>query len=159
MYWHSQTSLTPPLPAGEGEGDGVGVRVGHKPSSVPMPWASVMIIPLGRELPHASSDLPGSLGRATLRRSPIWSCSGWGLPSQPGRPSCWWSLTPPFHPCLCRAPQARLHEPGGLGHRRSAFCGTVRRVTPPGRYPATRSVELGLSSDSDRGSPRSSDQL
>ena len=66
-----------------------------------MPGASVMIIPLGRELPHASSDLPGSFERATLRRSPIWSCSGWGLPSQLGHPSCWWSLTPPFHPCLC----------------------------------------------------------
>jgi len=28
------------------------------------------------------------------------------------------------------------------------FCGTVRRVAPPGCYPAPRSVELGLSSDS-----------
>jgi hypothetical protein len=27
-----------------------------------------------------------------------WSCSGWGLPSHPGHPGCWWSLTPPFHP-------------------------------------------------------------
>jgi hypothetical protein len=124
------------------------VRVGHKPSSVPMPWASVMIIPLGRELPHASSDLPGSLGRATLKRSPIWSCSGWGLPSRPGYPNRWWSLTPPFHPCLCRAPRLAQTSPGA-GHRRSAFCGTVRRVTPPGRYPATRSVELGLSSGPD----------
>jgi hypothetical protein len=120
MYWHSQTSLTPPLPAGEGEGDGVGVRVGHKPSSVPMPWASVMIIPLGRELPHASSDLPGSFERATLRRSPIWSCSGWGLPSQPGRPSCWWSLTPPFHPCLCPGISGLACEPGVC--RPSAVC-------------------------------------
>ena len=77
------------------------VRVGHKPSSVPIPWASVMIIPLGHELPHVSSDLPGSFGRATLKRSPIWSCSGWGLPSRLGHPSRWWSLTPPFHPYLC----------------------------------------------------------
>ena len=30
-----------------------------------------MIIPLGHELPHVSSDLPGSFGRATLKRSPI----------------------------------------------------------------------------------------
>jgi hypothetical protein len=85
----------------EGGSKKAGVRVDHKPSSVPMPWAPVMIIPLGRKLPHASSDLPGSLGRATLKRSPIWSCSGWGLPSRPGHPSRWWSLTPPFHPCLC----------------------------------------------------------
>jgi len=26
---------------------------------------------------------PGSLGRATLKRSPIWSCTGRGLPSRP----------------------------------------------------------------------------
>ena len=29
---------------------------------------------------------------------PIWSCSGWGLPSYPGHPGYWWALTPPFHP-------------------------------------------------------------
>jgi hypothetical protein len=122
------------------------VRVGHKPSSVPMPSASVMIIPLGRELPHVSSDLPGSFGRATLRRSPIGSCSGWGLPSQPGCPNCWWSLTPPFHPCLCRDAAGLAGARPASGHRRSALCGTLRRVTPPGCYPATRSMELGLSS-------------
>ncbi len=45
------------------------------------------------------------LGRTTLNRSrsqcctsTSWLCSGWGLPSQSGRPDCWWSLTPPFHP-------------------------------------------------------------
>lgn len=32
------------------------------------------------------------------RVTPSWSCSGWGLPSRPGRPGRWWSLTPPFHP-------------------------------------------------------------
>ncbi len=32
----------------------------------------------------------------------IWPCSGWGLPSHPGYPGCWWSLTPPFHPYLCQ---------------------------------------------------------
>ena len=98
-----------------GERGGTGnVGVGRKPSSVPMPWASVMIIPLGRKLPHASSDLPGSFERATLMRSPIWSCSGWGLPSQLGRPSCWWSLTPPFHPCLCLGILGLACEPGML---------------------------------------------
>ena len=29
---------------------------------------------------------------------PSWSCFRWGLPSHPGHPGCWWSLTPPFHP-------------------------------------------------------------
>lgn len=45
-----------------------------------------------------SSDLPGSIRRAALNRSPIWSCTGWGLPSFPGRPGNWCALTAPFHP-------------------------------------------------------------
>ena len=32
------------------------------------------------------------------RTCPVWPCSGWGLPSLPGHPGSWWSLTPPFHP-------------------------------------------------------------
>ena len=55
--------------------------------------------------------------------SHAWPCSGWGLPSRPGRPGRWCALTAPFHPCLCRLP----------GHRRSAFCCTVLRVAPTGR--------------------------
>jgi hypothetical protein len=42
-----------------------------------------VIIPLALTLLPGSSDLPGSFERATLQRSPIWSCSGWGLPCQP----------------------------------------------------------------------------
>jgi len=48
------------------------------------------------------------LGRAALERlrrhrrpkppAPFRPCSGWGLPSRPGHPGRWWSLTPPFHP-------------------------------------------------------------
>ena len=38
------------------------------------------------------------LGRATLKRSSIWSCTGWGLPSFPGHPGNWCALTAPFHP-------------------------------------------------------------
>ncbi len=38
------------------------------------------------------------LGRATLKRFPIWSCTGWGLPSFPGHPGNWCALTAPFHP-------------------------------------------------------------
>src|SRR5690606_36743239 len=51
-------------------------------------------------------------------------------------PEARWALTPPFHPCLC--PKS--------GHRRSALCGTFRRLAAPGRYPAPCPVELGLSS-------------
>ncbi len=67
---------------------------------------------------------------------PIWSCSGWGLPSLSGRPDSWWALTPPFHPYPALSPRAR----------RSVFCGTFLGVTPTGCYPASCSVELGLSS-------------
>jgi hypothetical protein len=38
------------------------------------------------------------LGRATLKRPSIWSCTGWGLPSFPGHPGNWCALTAPFHP-------------------------------------------------------------
>ena len=38
------------------------------------------IIYLAERLLARSSDLPGSFRRATLERSPIWSCSVWGLP-------------------------------------------------------------------------------
>ena len=42
--------------------------------------------------PRTPAQSPGSR-RATFR-----PCSRWGLPSHPGHPGCWWSLTPPFHP-------------------------------------------------------------
>ena len=57
------------------------VEVVHKPNSVPC--SRVTVIPLGAGSPPPSSNLPGSLGRASLGRSPIWSCSAWGLPCQP----------------------------------------------------------------------------
>jgi len=34
------------------------------------------------------------------KRSPIWSCTGWGLHSFPGHPGNWCALTAPFHPYL-----------------------------------------------------------
>jgi len=56
------------------------VRVGCKPSSViHLRWT--MVIPLRRQLLDASSNQPGNLGRAALKRPPIWFCSRWGLPS------------------------------------------------------------------------------
>src|SRR5689334_21455827 len=60
-------------------------------------------IHLGPPSPAGSSDLPaGSDGppsnACAAPRGASWSCSGWGLPSRPGHPGRWWSLTPPFHP-------------------------------------------------------------
>ncbi len=66
--------------------------------------------------------------KAERRAVPIWHCSWWGLPSPSLLPKTWWALTPPFHP-YPRVPQSGVR-------RRSVFCGAVRRVTPPGRYPA-----------------------
>ena len=58
----------------------------------------VTVIPLGAGSPPPSSNLPGSLGRASLKRSPIWSCSAWGLPSRRRCRRRWCALTAPFHP-------------------------------------------------------------
>jgi len=44
---------------------------------------------------------------------PVRPCSGWGLPSRPGRPGRWCALTAPFHPHLCPFPG---------GNRPSAVC-------------------------------------
>ena len=60
--------------------------------------------------PRSPAQHPGN-------RRASWPCSRWGLPSRPGHPGRWWSLTPPFHP-----------YPAHTG--RSVFCGTVPRVTP-----------------------------
>ena len=71
-----------------------------------------MIISLGRRLPGVSSSRPERRvgpNRPARPRAPrqsrglergrsAWPCSGWGLPSQPGRPGCWCALTAPFHP-------------------------------------------------------------
>jgi hypothetical protein len=99
-------------------------------------WA---IISLGPLLPMASSCLPeSSLPEGVAARaappSPTWHCSERGLPCQPGRPELRWALTPPFHPYRSY-------------NRRYIFCCTFRRVAPPGRYPAFRSMESGLSSN------------
>ncbi len=49
-------------------------------SRILYPVNGAMIISLGFRSPGLSSDLPENLGRAALKRFPIWSCSGWGLP-------------------------------------------------------------------------------
>jgi hypothetical protein len=41
---------------------------------------------------------PRSPAQHSGSRRAFWPCSRWGLPSRPGHPGRWWSLTPPFHP-------------------------------------------------------------
>jgi len=43
---------------------------------------------------------PGGKERTTLKTQSIWPCTGRGLPSHDDHSSCWWALTPPFHPYL-----------------------------------------------------------
>jgi hypothetical protein len=80
-------------------------------------------------------------GRATRRRHqhtdgaipPVWPCSRWGLPQPIGHPIAGELLPRHFNLTCCQA---------------VCFCGTFPGVTPAGRYPASRSVEFGLSSGS-----------
>jgi hypothetical protein len=82
---------------------------------------------------------------------PTRDSSGAGDSSSSMRPCSRWGL--PCGPC-CQRPGALLPHPftlacagpGRRGHRRSALCGTFRRLATPGRYPAPCPVELGLSS-------------
>ena len=81
-------------------------------------------------LPSESCDQPGvSPG---MPSPPIRSCSGWGLHVRP-------VTRPPVSSYLTISPLPFLR-------RAVCFCCTFRRVTPPGRYPAPRLVEFGLSS-------------
>ncbi len=50
--------------------------------------AGATVISLGRRLPGVSSDLTRER-RGPRHCSPIWSCSGWGLPSRCGHPPRW----------------------------------------------------------------------
>ena len=96
-----------------------------------------VIIHLRLPLPTAWCGLPADVERAARLLEPVsrftWPCSGWGLPSHASHLACWWSLTPPFHPYQDFS-------------WRFAFCGTVPRVTPGGRYPPPCPMESGLSS-------------
>ena len=92
---------------------------------------------------HSSAmSVTGHLKRPTRERCgphhcpPIWSCSGWGLPSHRVLPPARCALTAPFQPYLCSR----------KSHRRYVFCCTFRRLTPPRRYLAPCPVEPGLSS-------------
>ena len=104
----------------------------NKPSSVPFRGR---IIHLGSLLPATSSSLPGTqTERATPR--PLFGLATSGVyratsvASGPVRSYRTFSPLP--------VPQAAI---GGL-----ILCGTFRRLTTPGRYPAPCPVELGLSS-------------
>ncbi len=80
---------------------------------------------------HLKRPTRGQAGRPWS--PPIRSCSGWGLPSRPVS----WPLVSSY---LTISPLP-LDMLGAV-----CFCGTFRRVAPPGSYPASCPVEPGLSS-------------
>ena len=67
----------------------------NKPSSVMVDHFSVRRITPGLKQPTQDSN---GAGRAS---SHTWPCSEWGLPCRRCYQRTRWSLTPPFHPCLC----------------------------------------------------------
>ena len=84
--------------------------------------------------------------RAATMMHPVWSSSGWGLPSRSSHPERWCALTAPFHPCHAARSDGdvaiRNHEPV----RRSALCCTFPNLTAGRRYRPSCPSEPGLSS-------------
>ena len=111
--------------------DGPGKLVGSRPVSRVL---SRTIIHLRPTSPWAFSNQPENQ-RGPRRCSPIWSCSGWGLPCH----SCYHQRGAllPHHFTLTRL------------HGRYIFCGTFRRLAPPRCYLAPCPMEPGLSSPAD----------
>ena len=98
---------------------------------------------LGPLLPAGSSGLPedgaGRSSPTNRRCPPIWPCSGWGLPNAPITEGAGALL--PHHFTLTADRPDESRRPSAV-----CFCGTFRRVAPPGCYPAPCPVELGRSS-------------
>jgi len=98
----------------------------YKPGSVVNSHSSGMHVTVHLERPTREQ-------RGPRQCSPIWSCSGWGLPCH----GCYQlrGALLPHHFTLTGAKRWRY-----------IFCGTFRRLTPPRRYLAPCPVEPGLSS-------------
>ena len=79
-----------------------------KPDSVLIACAIMDGHPSGTAVANGLVRPTRRLGRAALERlrrcrtlastPSSWPCSRWGLPSHASHLTCWWSLTPPFHP-------------------------------------------------------------
>jgi len=139
----------------EGEKAGASNKPGkvRKPEPAISRVLSSTTIHLGQPSPTASSNLPGSPfgtdGTGEPVYSPIWSCSGRGLPCRELLPVARCALTAPFHPYQPRLAVYFLwhfpwaHAPQALP---GALSGTFHGLTPPRRYLAPCPKEPGLSS-------------
>ncbi len=90
-------------------------------------------------------DLPGCTAkRAASRRSlasrlhPVWSSSGWGLPSRHSHLYRWCALTAPFHPYHASISRRTV--------RRFTLCCTFPNLAAGRRYRPSCPMEPGLSS-------------
>ena len=107
--WH----LTSPTRSNQARQDESPVIAGDEPACKPGPVPGCLAaIPFGnhpsrRAVTGTLQRSTRRLGRAALERlrtvtpreiTASRPCFGWGLPSRPGHPGRWWSLTPPFHP-------------------------------------------------------------
>lgn len=137
----------------------------YKPSSVTCKIYKPVTIYLRYRLPGTSSGQPG-------RKAGHFISSLFGLaPDGVCRASqfldCWCALTAPFQlehlRQSAKSVEFRINSnfnsnsnSFGVSRRcRFLFCGTFRGVAPPGCYPASYPMELGLSSDlAARGYPR-----
>jgi hypothetical protein len=100
----------------------------------PLGIEGTMTIYLVRPLPEGSCGQPGDWPGAMT--SPYLALLRVGFAQPAGHPAAGGLLTRHFTLIRLR--------------RTVCFCCAVRRVTPPGRYPAPCPVELGLSSPSER---------
>jgi hypothetical protein len=105
---------------------------GHKPDSVS--GGHLSRPPLARRLERCTRFLGGPRRRNLLHLAPD---GVWRAAVSPRR---WWALTPPFHPYRRRLRRV-------FRRRRSPFCATFRRLSPPGVSPASCPSVSGLSSD------------
>src|SRR5690606_8630971 len=116
-------------------------RVLYFPAGAPHPSRKTTIIFLGRciaaRLKRPTQRTPGQ-GRA-LRKAPcvLLGLAPDGVYQGISRQMPSWSLTPRFHPCLCRG----RPRPSAV-----RFCGTILQLALTGRYPASCPAEPGLSS-------------
>src|SRR4051812_32813217 len=107
--------------------------------------------PVTRRLqqPTRASNGPDQPARRKDADAHIWPCSGWGLPSQPGRPGCWCALTAPFHPYRDGPlTGAREQARGSLNGCRGGLLSVAlsRALRPVGVIDHPYPVEPGLSS-------------
>jgi hypothetical protein len=93
---------------------------------------------LDRMLPAGSSGQPGDGPGWPI--VPLFDLAPEGVFPAGRSPGRWWALTSPFHPCSAIILTLILSLDGRGDQsdlRAVCFCGTFRRVAPPGCYPAS----------------------